>query len=83
MTVEINTHLLILSVAVAAAACKGLHEKHRSALDNPPPSRLGLHLSVFYRLPQAIILFTKYPYPSAGSETILKKYSNVDVGCSL
>lgn len=29
MTVEINTRLLILSAAVAAAACEDLHAEHR------------------------------------------------------
>lgn len=64
----------VAAAAAAAAAGEDLHEleRHRLAIPLQPGSRSRRH--VFAPAP-AIILFTKCPYPSAGSESILKKLS--------
>lgn len=63
------------AAAAAAAAGEDLHEleHQRLVIHIQSGSDPLLHL---FLASLAIILFTKCPYPSAGSESILKKLSN-------
>lgn len=72
LTVRINTQLLILSAA-AAAAREDLHEAPRRRSTIPLRPGSDSTFPSFSRLPRAIILFTKCPYPSAGSESIFEE----------
>lgn len=67
--------LMTAGVATAAAAGEDLHEleHQRLVIHIQPGSDPLIHL---FLASLAIILFTKCPYPSAGSESILKKLSN-------
>lgn len=65
----------VATAVVTAAACEDLHQLERRRLTRPVQPGSNPVLRLLESSP-VIILFTKCPYPSAGSESILKKCSN-------